>query len=170
MNFECQQHLLTTIWQAGGRLKSVDTTYLWSRWPPVWIFVWHVESRRQPCFPSFDCETLHSETGSVVGLQRPVHLLDLTLLRHVHAASLSVVHSNAENAQVFMTAAMDNRCLNRVGTGCAMGGALGASIGNSAVRCAVTTHCGPAHRRKMCMTVPVLLGRGSIRHFRSFQI
>ena len=90
------------------------------------------------------------------------------MLRHVHAASLCGALTLPANAQVFitcMTAAMDNRCLNRVGTGCAMGGALGASIGNSAVRCAVTTHCGPTHRRKICLTIPVLLGRGSIRHF-----
>lgn len=66
----------------------------------------------------------------------PVHLLDLVMqfdssLLVLCAASLrtSVISSTWWPCHNCMTAAMDNRCMTRVGTGCAMGGALGASIG-----------------------------------------
>ena len=73
--------------------------------------------------------------GPMISFRTPFHLrypvMQALSLRYRHllhlyqqcSSSLVVVD------RLCMTATMDNRCATRVGTGCAMGGALGASIG-----------------------------------------
>lgn len=119
------------------------------------------------CWPPFRIQklcTLTSRTTCLLSVQ------DVYRLYHRFSGCAPLL---------FMTTAMDSRCVNRVGTGCAMGGALGASIGNTDDKWSIhpstlaydprsNAMCLPHPPEGFCMLVDVFVGAayGTFEAFR----